>query len=409
MHANHDFVTLIDSIAVTIGAGKETQRGVHSLWGHFLHNWHCTHTYRDLLCLHGSPQTMQGHSSSSLLSDETRGFLTAFDFPFDGRSLARFPFDGFATRFARCFGRRSFLACCMTNFALCGDDVSTVAHSATRDLARGREILGKGESSRINSLTVSCACPEVGRDGPAVGGANAAVGGADPEVGGANPEVGGADPAVGGADVAVGGADPEVGGADVAVGGADPEVGGADIAVGGADVAVGGADVAVGGADVAVGGADPEVGGADPAVGGANVAVGGAYPKVGGADVAVGGADPALGGADVAVGGADVAVGGADIAVGGADLAVADADAAVGCAGCSVGCVGTAVVAAGPVTPVTAVCNIGASSVTNDAMKSSSLKMFSSNGQIPQARKPAMAFSGVEDLWKALPTSAAMS
>ena len=86
-----------------------------------------------------------------------------------------------------------------------------------------------------------------------------------------------------------------------------------------------------------------------------------------------------------------------------------DADAAVGGAGCSVDCVGTAVVAAGPVTPVTAVCNIGASSVTNDAMKSSSLKMFSSNGQIPHARKPAMAFSGVEDLWEALPTSAAMS
>ena len=103
----------------------------------------------------------------------------------------------------------------MTNFALCGDDVSIVAHSATRYLARGLEILGKGESSRINSLTVSCACPEVGRDGPAVGGANPAVGGAD-------PEVGGADPAVGGADVAVDGADPEVGGADVAVGGADP-------------------------------------------------------------------------------------------------------------------------------------------------------------------------------------------
>ena len=332
MHANHDFVTHIDSIAVTIGAGKETQPGEHSSWAHFLHNWHCTHTSRDLPCLNGSPQTIHGHSSSSLLSYEARGFLTAFDFPFEGRSLARFPFDGFATRFARCFGRRSFLACCMTNFAMCGDDVSTVADSATRDLARGREIFGKGESSRINSLTVSCACPEVGRDGPEVGCA-------DPEVGCADPEVGCADPGVGGVDLEVGGANPEVGGAD---------------------------------------------------------------PAVGGADVAVGGAD-------VAVGGADVAVGGADIAVGGADLAVADADAAVGGAGCSVDCVGTAVVAAGPVIHVTAVCNIGASSLTNDAMKSSSLKMFSSNGQIPQARKPAMAFSGVEDLWKALPTSAAMS
>ena len=56
---------------------------------------------------------MQGHSSSSssLLSDKTRGLLTAaFDFPF----------DGFATRFAR-FGRRAFWVCCMANFALCGD------------------------------------------------------------------------------------------------------------------------------------------------------------------------------------------------------------------------------------------------------------------------------------------------
>ena len=69
----------------------------------------------------------------------------------------------------------------MTNFALCGDDVSTVAHSATRDLARGREIFGKGESSRINSLTVSCACPEVGRDGPTMGRDGPAVGGADPK------------------------------------------------------------------------------------------------------------------------------------------------------------------------------------------------------------------------------------
>ena len=109
------------------------------------------------------------------------------------------------------------------------------------------------------------------------------------------------------------------------------------------------------------------------------------------------------------MGGADPEVGGADPEVGGADVAVADADAAVGGVGCSVGCVGTAVVCAGPVTPVTAVCYIGASSVTNDVTQSSSLKMFSSNGQIPHARKPAMAFSGVEDLWKALPTSAAMS
>ena len=122
---------------------------------------------------------------------------------------------------------------------------------------------------------------------------------------------------------------------------------------------------------------------------------------MGGADVAVGGADPEVGGADPALGGADPALGGADIAVGGADPAMADADAAVGGAGCSVDCVGTAVVDAGPVTPATAVCNIGASSVTNDATKSSSLKMFSSNGQIPHARNPAMAFSGVEDLWKA--------
>ena len=281
---------------------------------------------------------MQGHSSSSssLLSDETRGFLTAaFDFPF----------DVFATRFAR-FGRRAFWVCCMTNFALCCDDVRTVALSTTRDLARGREIFGKGESCLINSLTVSCACPAVGRDGPAVGRDAPAVGRDDPAVIRGGP----------------------------AVGGADPEVGGADVAVGGADHDVGGADPAVGGADVDVGGADPEVGGADPTVGGDD-------PEVGGVDPAVGGADPA----------------------------VADADAAVGDAGCSVGGVGTAVVGAGPLTPVTAVCNIGASSVTNDAIKSSSLKMFSSNGQIPHARKPAMAFSGVDDLWKALPTSAAMS
>ena len=71
--------------------------------------------------------------------------------------------------------------------------------------------------------------------------------------------------------------------------------------------------------------------------------------------------------------------------------------------------VGTAVVSAGPATPVPAVSKIGASSVTNDAMKSSLLKMFSSNGQIPHPRKPAMGFSGVDDLWKALLTSAAMS
>ena len=155
---------------------------MHSSWAHFLHNWHCTHTSRDLLCLNGSPQTMQGHSSSSssLLSDETRGFLTAaFDFPF----------DVFATRFAR-FGRRAFWVCCMANFALCGDDVRTVALSTTRDLARGREIFGKGESCLINSLTVSCACPALGRDGPAVGRDDPVVGRDDPVVGRNGPAVG---------------------------------------------------------------------------------------------------------------------------------------------------------------------------------------------------------------------------
>ena len=36
MHANHDFVTLIDSIAVTIGADKETQLGGALFVGPFL-------------------------------------------------------------------------------------------------------------------------------------------------------------------------------------------------------------------------------------------------------------------------------------------------------------------------------------------------------------------------------------
>ena len=85
------------------------------------------------------------------------------------------------------------------------------------------------------------------------------------------------------------------------------------------------------------------------------------------------------------------------------------ADAAAGGPGCLMGGVGTAVVGAGPATPVPAVSKIGASSVANDAMKSSLLKIVSSNGQIPHPRKPAMAFSGVDDLWKALLTSAAMS
>ena len=225
MHANDDLVTLIQSIAVTIGAGKETQPGVHSSWTHFLHNWHCTHTSRDLLCLNGSPQTIHGHSSSSLLSDETRGFLTDFDFPFDGRSLARFPFDGFANRFALCFGRRSFVVCCMANFALCGDDVSTVAHSATRDLACGREIFGKGESCLINSLTVSCACPEVDGADVAVGGAGPAAGIAGPAVGLDGPEVDGSGPAAGIAGPAVGRDGPEVDGSGPAAGIAGPAVG----------------------------------------------------------------------------------------------------------------------------------------------------------------------------------------
>ena len=85
----------------------------------------------------------------------------------------------------------------MTNYALCGDDVRTVAHSATRDLACGREIIGKGESCLINSLTVSCACPAVGRDDPEVDVAGPAAGIACPAVGRDGPAVDGAGCSVG--------------------------------------------------------------------------------------------------------------------------------------------------------------------------------------------------------------------
>ena len=104
----------------------------------------------------------------------------------------------------------------MTNFALCGDEVRTVARSATR---------GKGESCLINVLTVSCACnavdgagptagiagpaaditvpaagiagPAVGRDGAAVGRDGHAVGRDGPALGRDGPSVGRDGPALG--------------------------------------------------------------------------------------------------------------------------------------------------------------------------------------------------------------------
>ena len=83
------------------GQVKKDIPGVHSSCANFLHNWHSTHTSRDLLSSNGSPQIIQGHFSSSLLDDDIRGFFTAdFDFPF----------DGFVTRLVR-FGRRAFGAC----------------------------------------------------------------------------------------------------------------------------------------------------------------------------------------------------------------------------------------------------------------------------------------------------------
>ena len=84
------------------GQVKKDIPGVHSSCANFfLHNWHSTHTSRDLLSSNGSPQIIQGHFSSSLLDDDIRGFFTAD---------LDFPFDGFVTRFVR-FGRCAFGAC----------------------------------------------------------------------------------------------------------------------------------------------------------------------------------------------------------------------------------------------------------------------------------------------------------
>lgn len=122
-----------------LGHVKKACPAVQSSWAHFLHSWHCTHTYRDLLSLNGSPQIMQGHSSSSLL-ELTRLFFAVC------------LFTPVARDFFLSLGVRSFFACCIANLFLCGVDVRTVAHSAIRDLARGRDIFGNGDSCFISSL-----------------------------------------------------------------------------------------------------------------------------------------------------------------------------------------------------------------------------------------------------------------
>ena len=68
---------------------------VHSSCAHFLHNWHSTHTSRDLLSSNGSPQIIKGHFSLSLLDDDIRGFFTAdLEFPSMDSSLVWFVLVG---------------------------------------------------------------------------------------------------------------------------------------------------------------------------------------------------------------------------------------------------------------------------------------------------------------------------
>ena len=66
----HAYITLsLHDSVVTVrshfGQKKAELPDVHSLWAHFLHPWHSTHTSRDRLLLNGSPQMRHGHSSSS--------------------------------------------------------------------------------------------------------------------------------------------------------------------------------------------------------------------------------------------------------------------------------------------------------------------------------------------------------
>ena len=127
------------------GQKKAELPDVHSLWAHFLHPWHSTHTSRDRLLLNGSPQMRHGHSSSSSSLLSFLDLLLAHLF----FSFIAFSFFASALLHLTVFSFLIFLF--SKSCILYGDDFNTVAHSALLFLGRGRLNFGGGEKDLIAS------------------------------------------------------------------------------------------------------------------------------------------------------------------------------------------------------------------------------------------------------------------